>query len=94
MAVRSEYEIEKSWFNTRNFLLGMLTGAVVGGVTAMLLTPKSGKETRQIITKRATDTQQILQSQMQEIRDRLGRAGQALRAKVEQEQQASGNGKQ
>jgi gas vesicle protein len=35
-----------------SFFLGMLAGAVVGGVTAVMLTPKSGPETRELIKNR------------------------------------------
>ena len=36
------------------FGIGLLTGAVIGGVIALLYAPKSGKETRQMIKDKAT----------------------------------------
>ena len=38
---------------TRSFLWGVLTGAVTGAVSALLLAPKSGKELRQDISETA-----------------------------------------
>jgi gas vesicle protein len=36
------------------FGIGLLTGAVIGGVIALLYAPQSGKETRQMIKDKAT----------------------------------------
>ena len=36
------------------FSVGLLTGAVLGGVIALLFAPQSGKETRQMIKDKAT----------------------------------------
>jgi gas vesicle protein len=40
--------------NAVGFGIGLLTGVVIGGVVALLFTPQSGKETRQMITDKAT----------------------------------------
>jgi gas vesicle protein len=37
------------------FGIGLLTGAVIGGVLALLYAPKTGKETRQLIKDKATE---------------------------------------
>ena len=37
------------------FGIGLLTGAVIGGVIALLYAPKTGKETRQLIKDKATE---------------------------------------
>ena len=37
------------------FGIGLLTGAVIGGVIALLYAPKTGKETRQIIKDKTTE---------------------------------------
>ena len=37
------------------FGVGLLAGAVIGGVIALLYAPKSGKETRQLIKDKVTD---------------------------------------
>ena len=36
------------------FGIGLLTGAVIGGVIALLYAPRSGKETRQLIKDKVT----------------------------------------
>ena len=40
--------------NAVGFGIGLLTGAVIGGVLALLFAPQSGKETRQMIKNKAT----------------------------------------
>jgi gas vesicle protein len=37
------------------FGIGFLTGAVIGGVIALLYAPKTGKETRQLIKDKTTE---------------------------------------
>jgi len=37
------------------FVIGLLTGAVIGGVIALLYAPNSGKKTRQLIKDGATE---------------------------------------
>jgi gas vesicle protein len=37
------------------FGIGLLAGALIGGVIALLYAPASGKETRQIIKEKASD---------------------------------------
>ena len=37
------------------FGVGLLTGAVIGGVVALLYAPQSGKETRQLIKDKVTN---------------------------------------
>lgn len=41
------------------FALGALFGAVVGGVAALLTAPKSGKETRADLKKKADEVKQV-----------------------------------
>jgi gas vesicle protein len=40
---------------TIGFGIGLLVGAVIGGVIALLYAPKTGKETRQLIKDKATE---------------------------------------
>jgi gas vesicle protein len=40
--------------NAEGFGIGLLVGAVIGGVIALLYAPKTGKETRQLIKDKAT----------------------------------------
>jgi gas vesicle protein len=41
--------------NAIGFGVGLLAGAVIGGVIALLYAPKTGKETRQLIKDKTTD---------------------------------------
>ena len=41
--------------NAIGFGIGLLTGAIIGGVIALLYAPKTGKETRQLIKDKATE---------------------------------------
>ena len=66
------------------FGIGLLTGAVIGGVLALLYAPKSGKETRQFIKDKAIDvvdaakekTSDIIDS-VKEVASEASRKGQA-----------------
>ncbi len=73
------------------FFLGILTGAIVGGVTALLLTPKTGKETRQLIKDKTLEMRDMMQDRWTDYKDRVTRAGQCLRTSTEKEPTA-GNG--
>jgi gas vesicle protein len=48
-------EITMNRDHSIGFGIGLLTGAIIGGVLALLYAPKSGKETRQLIKDKATD---------------------------------------
>lgn len=50
-----------------NFLAGMGVGALVGAVTALLLAPKSGKETRDDIKVAADDLKKKAEKAMHEL---------------------------
>ena len=41
--------------NAIGFGIGLLTGAIIGGVIALLYAPKTGKETRQLIKDKAAE---------------------------------------
>lgn len=41
--------------NSNGTLAAFLTGAIVGGAIALLYSPRSGKETREMLTDRAQD---------------------------------------
>ena len=65
-------------FGVGGFLLGMLAGAVVGGVAALLLAPRPGPETRQAIMDRMSQMQEIVRSRareaQQEVSETLGQS--------------------
>lgn len=43
------------------FGLGVLTGTVIGAVTAFFLSPKSGKENREMVAKKAEELKKLLE---------------------------------
>ena len=43
------------------FGIGLLTGAVIGGVIALLYAPQSGKETRALLKNKAMETRDNIQ---------------------------------
>jgi len=49
--------------------IGLLSGAVIGGVIALLYAPKTGKETRQLIKGKATDMVGVFKDKAGEIID-------------------------
>jgi gas vesicle protein len=51
------------------FGVGLITGAVIGGVIALLYAPKSGKETRQLIKERANDVADAVKFKTIEVVD-------------------------
>jgi gas vesicle protein len=66
------------------FFFGLLAGAAVGGAVALLLAPRSGKETREMIRGKAMETQQMIQSRANEVKERVGNIAGAMRSKAEQ----------
>lgn len=57
--------------NCIGFGIGLLAGAVIGGVVALLYAPKTGKETRQIIKNKTTDVVDTLKEKTSEVIDTL-----------------------
>lgn len=51
------------------FGLGLLTGAVVGGVIALLYAPKTGTETRQLVKDKATSVADAVRGKTMEVVD-------------------------
>jgi gas vesicle protein len=49
-------------------LLFFMAGAGIGAIAALLLAPKSGKETRNIITRTATDSRDFITNKVNEGR--------------------------
>ena len=66
------------------FGIGLLAGAVIGGIIALLYAPKSGKETRHLIKDKATEVVDTLKEETSGVMDTVkeaaseaGRKGQA-----------------
>ena len=53
------------------FGIGLLTGAVIGGVIALLYAPKTGKETRQLIKDKATSVMDAVKGRTAEVADEV-----------------------
>jgi len=51
-----------------SFLTGLLAGAAIGGIIALLYAPKSGKETREQIKKKFED----LEKELENLKDQAG----------------------
>lgn len=51
------------------FGIGLLAGAVIGGVIALLYAPKTGKETRQLIKGKATEVVDAVKGKATEVVD-------------------------
>jgi gas vesicle protein len=53
------------------FAIGLLAGAVIGGVVALLYAPKTGKETRQLIKDKATEVVDTVKEKTGEVVDNV-----------------------
>jgi|WetSurMetagenome_2_1015567.scaffolds.fasta_scaffold945264_2 gas vesicle protein len=69
------------------FFIGLLAGAAVGGAVALLIAPRSGKETREMIRGKAMETQQMIKSRANEVKERVSKIGGTMRSRAEQEAQ-------
>jgi gas vesicle protein len=73
--------------NAVGFGIGLLTGAVIGGVIALLFAPQSGKETRQMIKNKATGMMDAIKGKAAEanevvdtVKDKTSRAVHELKS--------------
>jgi gas vesicle protein len=55
-----------------NFAYGILAGAVIGGVVALLFAPKSGKETRELIRDKSGDVFETVKRKVGDVRQTVG----------------------
>jgi gas vesicle protein len=53
------------------FGIGLLTGAVIGGVVALLYAPKTGKETRQMIKDKASSVVDAVRGKSADVVDEV-----------------------
>ena len=51
------------------FGIGLISGAIIGGVIALLYAPKTGKETRQLIKNKTTDVMEAFKDKAGEVID-------------------------
>ena len=73
--------------NAVGFGIGLLTGAVIGSVIALLFAPQSGKETRQMIKNKATGMMDAIKGKAAEanevvdtVKDKTSRAVHELKS--------------
>ena len=54
-------------FGVGSFFLGILIGAVVGGITALLMAPQSGQETRGMFKDRFQRVKEVVRPRGQDV---------------------------
>jgi len=59
--------------SNNSFLTGLLTGAAIGGIIALLYAPKSGKETREQIKGKFEDLEKELENLKGEASKKTGK---------------------
>ena len=76
--------------SSTKFLVGFLVGGAIGAVAGILLAPKSGEETRQLIAdttkdvmRRADETVKEIQSKADDVVSDMQRKGDELRDKLQ-----------
>ena len=69
------------------FIAGVIAGALGGAAAALLLTPKEGRETREIILDRANQVRGRAADQISSIRDRVRRGGAEVIDSVEDDRE-------
>jgi gas vesicle protein len=55
-----------------SFMLGLVIGAMAGGIIALLYAPRSGKETRAFIGERLAGVRQTVESEVTRARHAMG----------------------
>lgn len=65
-----------------SFGLGMLGGAVIGGVVALLYAPKSGKETRALIGEEVGKVKDVVGEKVDTVRQTVGEKADTIKQNV------------
>ena len=60
--------------NAIGLVIGLLAGAAAGGVIALLYAPRSGKESRQLISEKAGEVTEILKEKAEDVIDTVKEA--------------------
>jgi len=71
------------------FFLGMLTGAVVAGIVTLLIAPRSGRETRDLLRGKARETQHMVQQKVSGMKEKAGKIRDTMRSRAEEEMQSA-----
>ena len=68
--------------SNNSFLTGLLAGAAIGGIIALLYAPKSGKETREQLKKKFSELEEELENLKGQASQKTGRAKDDLAQKL------------
>ncbi len=74
------------------FMLGLLLGAVVAGAVALLYAPRSGQELRNRFKEEANETQQMINTWMNDVKQRAESISQTFRTEMKSAMQGTGDG--
>jgi len=69
-------------FGVGTFFLGILAGAVIGGVAALLMAPKSGPETRDMLKDRFSQMKEIVRSKTKEAQEHAQGAAEEMQSRM------------
>lgn len=67
---------------TGTFIGGLLTGAVIGGVVALLFAPKSGKETREDLKQKLDEYGKEVEKIKAKAKQKSGAVKEDLKSKI------------
>ncbi|MEJ2551007.1 MAG: YtxH domain-containing protein [Anaerolineales bacterium] len=85
-----DYEERKTFFS--GLLIGTLAGAIISGVSALLLAPHSGKTTRKLIRTKGealrSDAEHRVKDAIQDVEESLDRANEAFANWIDKGNQA------
>jgi gas vesicle protein len=70
---------------TGGILLGILTGAVVAGVAVLMVAPRTGKETRDLLRGKVNSTRQMIQGRVQDAKEKVSQIRRSMRSGAERE---------
>jgi gas vesicle protein len=65
-------------FSFGGFFIGVLVGAAAGGIVALMLAPKSGQETRDMVMNRFNQAKDVVKGTGEDIK----KTGQDMRSQV------------
>jgi gas vesicle protein len=65
-----------------SFLTGLLAGAAIGGIIALLYAPKSGKETRDDIRNKFSELEQELEKLKDQAKQKTGKVKEDITRKL------------
>jgi gas vesicle protein len=93
MVSNMDYMGQQKGMAVGTLLLGILIGAAAGGIATLLLAPRSGKETREMLRGKAMETQEMLASRYQDVKEKVGKVTQSMRSAAEKEMQSVDQGR-